>query len=424
MKPELFETGKMPIIEITTCAGDLVIRGWGDPNVLVVGDEADVQETDTGVTIASQGDLVLTVPKMSEITAVSTNGDLVIQHVTGGLHLNEVNGDVVLKHTGSAKIGTISSDIAVRNIEGSLSIETIQGDASISHVVGDVAMGSVNGDVSINHLNGAASFNAVSGDVSYRHVSGDVSVKAVNGDVSLRNIGGMAAVTSSGDIRLHGGLTAGEHSFTANGNITMRWPADAGLNLHVISSDINNRLTFDKELAGENELTARIGDGAAIVRLEANGRVSLKESEIVNEKWGNFATFDFDFAGFGSQFGEQMNQRFTEFATEMENKFGPSFGDDIAEKVTRQAEKAVAHMEKTLEKAMRRTEREVSRQQRRDERQQRKADRRAPRSPRNPVAPAAPVRDTSMEQIEILKMVEKGTITPAEASTLLEALGN
>lgn len=56
MKPKLFETGKMPAIEITSCAGDLVIRGWGDPNVLVVGDEAEVQETEAGITIATQGD--------------------------------------------------------------------------------------------------------------------------------------------------------------------------------------------------------------------------------------------------------------------------------------------------------------------------------------------------------------------------------
>lgn len=420
MKPQLFETGETPTIEITSCAGDLVVRGWGDANVLVTGDGADVEETETGLTIVSNGDLVLTVPNMSEITAVSTSGDLVIQHMFGGIHLGEVNGDIVLKHTGNAKIGTISSDIAVRNIEGSLSIETISGDASISHVVGDVNIDSVSGDVSINHLNGAVSLHAVAGDASFRHVSNDVSVKAAQGDVSLRDVGGLTAVFSNGDIRLHGGLAAGEHSFTANGNITMRWPAGAGLDLHVISPEIKNRLTFDKLLESEGELTARIGEGEAIVRLEANDRVSLKEAELVDKKWGNFATFDFDFAGFGSEFGEQMSQRFTDFATEMETKFGPSFGDDIAEKVTRQAEKAVANMEKAMEKAMRRTEREASRQQRHEER---RGARHAPRPPRTPAAPAAPARDTSAEQIKILKMVESGTISPQEASTLLEALG-
>jgi len=420
MKPEIFETGKMPTIEITACAGDLVISGWGDPNVLITGDGADVQESEGGLTLVSQGDLVLKVPTLSEITAVSTSGDLVIQHVTGGLHLGEVNGDIVLKHTSNAKIGKINADLAVRNCQGNLSIEEISGDASISHVVGDVNIDSVNGDVSISHLNGTANVNSVSGDVAYRHVSGDVNLNEAQGDVSLRSVGGLTAVNSNGDIRLHGGLAAGEHNFTANGNITMRWPADTGLDLHVISPEINNRLTFDKELESEGELTARIGDGSAIVRLETNGRVSLKESEIVDEKWGNFATFDFDFAGFGSQFGEQMSQRFTDFATEMETRFGPSFGDDIAEKVTRQAEKAVANMEKTMAKAMRRTEREISRQERQAER---RSTRRAPRSPHTPSAPATPVRDTSTEQIKILKMVEKGAISPQEASTLLEALG-
>lgn len=402
MKPDRFETGKMPTIKITACAGDLVISGWGDPNVMVTGDGADVQESEGGLTLTAQGDLILKVPMMSEITAVSISGDLVIQQIAGGLHLGEVGGDMVLKNTGSAKIGRINADLAVRNCEGNLSIESIAGDASISHLVGDV------------------NIDNVSGDVACRHVNGDVNLMAALGDVSLRNMGGLTAVNSSNDIRLHGGLANGEHSFITNGNITMRWPADAGLDLHVSSSDIHNRLTFDKVLESDGELTARIGDGSAIVRLEANGRVSLKESEIIDEKWGNFTTFDFDFAGFGSQFSEQINQRLTDFATEMENKFGPSFGDDIAEKVTRQAEKAVAHMEKRMEKGMRRTERDASRQQRQAERQERHSTRRTPRPPH---APSAPARDNSAEQIEILKMVENGTISPQEASMLLEALG-
>ncbi len=416
MKPKLFETGKMPQIKIEACAGDLVVRGWGDPTLLVKGDDADVQETELGVSIVGQGDLVLMVPMMGMLTAVAIAGDLVMERVNGGINIGDVNGDIVLKNTGGAKITAVDGDIVASHGDGSLSIEAVNGDVVINHVQGDVAMGDVNGDVAIQHVVGAVDIHKIDGDATYRHVTGDISLKYGRGDASLRHISGITTVNVDGDVRLHGRLVAGEHSLRAEGNIVMRWPADAGLDLHVIAPEINNRLVFDEELTAENELTARIGDGAAVVSLVANGRVSLKESEIVDKKWGDFAGFGFEFGEQMSDFGTQMSEHFTQFAAEMEHKFGSDFSD----KITNQAEKAIAHVERAMEKAMQRTEREAARQQRRAERHQRKSSRHAP--PRPPRASSTPEPDHSAEQIKILKMVEKGTITPEQASALLEAL--
>ncbi|VAW36366.1 hypothetical protein MNBD_CHLOROFLEXI01-5189, partial [hydrothermal vent metagenome] len=182
-------------------------------------------------------------------------------------------------------------------------------------------------------------------------------------------------------------------------------------NLTATAPNIKNRLPLEKETEMENSLIGRIGDGETNVSFTANGRIILKEGEMVNQKWHDDSTFeadfDFDFSDFGNQISQKLNEQISHMSRKLESTIGPDFAQGLAEKITRKVEQATTRAEKATERTRRRAERQQ------------------PWSAKNarPAAQGEPKQKTSSEEhLKILKMVEKGIISPSEAATLLEAL--
>jgi hypothetical protein len=224
---------------------------------------------------------------------------------------------------------------------------------------------------------------------------------------------------AEGDIRLVGGLASGDHTFTADGDILVRWPVDAPLNLTANAPDIKNRLPLENTADKAGSLLGTIGDGKTNVNLQANGRILLKEARLVKAEWEVFGAdgMDFDFnldlGGLGEEIANNGNEQVARGTAELATRFGSDFSQRIAE----QAERAAVKAEKAAERAVRKFERHVERTVQRQGRPSRNW---APPPP----APAAPKKSTAEEQLKILKMVENGTITPDEAAMLLSALDN
>ncbi len=220
-----------------------------------------------------------------------------------------------------------------------------------------------------------------------------------------------------------GGLSAGEHIFEASGDIVVRWPRNAPLQLVAKASEVRSRLPLEDVKELENSMVGRIGDGDTIVTLIAGGKILLKEGQLIDEKWDNEQkeAFDMDFmidlAGLGERVSSEVNQSMAKVTQEIEAYFGPEFAQNISAKVTQQAEKAAQKAEAAAEKARRYAERQAMRADRAY-----RPDHFAVPPKRYP-QPDAPTRKVSSEeQLKILRMVENGTISPDEASTLLEAL--
>ncbi len=412
MSEEQYFTGKAPAIEIGQCQGDLVIRSGMETAVTVKGDDFTAVETETGLTINSLGDLKLYLPPQANIAVQHANGDLVIKNITGDISLHEINGDAVLVNVGRLKIGVINSDLSAKNLQAGLSIETLRGDAAIRNA-NEIAIQTVQGDIAARNINGPVHLMSVAGDISLRTINGNVTIEQGQRDVNLRNLGGVNNVTGIvGDIRLRGGLAAGEHLFVAGRDIIVRWPAGAPLDFSATAPKIVNRLTVNKLVEGENSLTGRIGDGDTVATFQANGRIILKESNIVDPKWESSeesdVDFDFDFAfglgNIGMEISSQINEQF--------NRFTEQFGAKFA----RKAEEAARKAEQAAERARQRAERQGQYAPQRS--RQRTSRSYGPATKPTPKATTA----SKEEQLKILRMVEKGIITPAEATTLLDAL--
>lgn len=403
MLEEQYLTGKTPLIEISQCQGDLVIRSGMATAVTARGDNFTAGENETGLTLDSLGDLKLYLPPQASVTIQHVNGDLVIKNIAGNLTLGEINGDAVLVNVGKVKINRINSDLAAKNLQAGLSVETIRGDAAIRSA-NEIAIQTIQGGLSARNVNGPVHLLNVSGDVNLRAINGDVTIEKGGRDVNLRNLGGVNKITGIvGDIRLRGGLAPGKHLFAAQRDIIVRWPAGAPLNFSATASKITSRLALDKAVEGENSLVGRIGNGESTATFQANGRIILKESNVIDPKWEDGEGDEMDF-GFDFVFGlGNLGQEISHQINEQINRFTEQFGVKFARKAEEAARKAEEAAEQIRQRAAQQNERPAA------------------QTGRKPAAKSAPSQE---EQLKILKMVEKGIITPAEAAALLDALKN
>ncbi len=219
----------------------------------------------------------------------------------------------------------------------------------------------------------------------------------------------------------------------------MRWPADAPINLVAHAPKIKNRLPLEKVVENEDGIVGSIGDGQTQLTLKANGRIILNEDQMVDARWEmpNDTDFNFDFSfdleGISNQIRERFSNEINRFSTEIESKLGPDFGQQLSDKLSKKLEMAANRVEQAASRAAQQAERAATRATSQAERAANQARRQAEyttrRSPGRPpgsgksAAQSATPSPTTEEKLEILKMVEKGIITPDEAATLLEALG-
>ncbi|MFO7538309.1 MAG: DUF4097 family beta strand repeat-containing protein [Chloroflexota bacterium] len=418
MAYETFDTIKAPHIILKECDGAVVIRSSSGNSLRLKGDDYTIDPQDDQFTIKSTGDLKLYVPTNSTITAGAITGELVIKNISGAIQLDEVNGEAVLRGISSVQATAVHGSLTIKNCDGPLHIAQIYGDAYLRNV-GDVTIEQVNGDLSGRNINGDVSINSAQGDVALRTVNGRVAVNTCYRDVNLRNLGGQLNLAKvQGDVRLFDSLPNGDHTIVAQGDIVLRWPPDAPLTLIVQADEITNDLPLENMVEKEGMLTGQLGDnGKTTLSLTAR-RAILRPMRSSHSHWhmdGEEFDFNFDFNMDLEKLGEQISAQVTEQVTKatahFEDKFGGDFAQKTAEKWARKVEQAAERAERAAEKARRRAEQQMSADY---------MDRRR----RTSVAPAPPKAKevNPEEQLKILQMVEKGLISPEEATMLLDAL--
>lgn len=413
MKQQRLETGKTPTLLLNSVRGDLEVRGWGEAAVLIKGDDYQAAVTETGITIDGSGDLKLMVPSGSILTAASVHGDLSLKGVEGAIALGEVMGDASLSNLGSVEAGMVHGDLAVHNLNGGLSLKEVMGDAAVRNA-GPVAIGRVHGDLVAHYLQGGLSLEENMGDLSLHTISGDVGVTRCHGDATLYNLGGLTIIQQvMGDAQLYGGLAAGKHSLTAEGDILVRWPADTPLQVMATAPHIVNRLALKNEARENGTLVGSIGDGQTTLVLEAKGRISLKPADEPENHQDKHGEYEFIFNAEVEELGRlgeiisaKINHHMADLARHLEHKFNPEATREMAERMAKKAEQAA-------DRAMRRAEQAM------------KQARWATESDwmSTPPPPAAKESKASAEeQMKILTMLQNGTISVEEANTLLQAL--
>ncbi|MDO9300133.1 MAG: hypothetical protein Q7T89_02070 [Anaerolineales bacterium] len=270
--------GRTPKIMIENIGGDLSLVGWEGDDILLKGDEDEMQFSQDGeqVNISCDDDLSLRVPKAASVFIKSIGGDASIRGVMGGIELKDIEGDLSIRDVDSAAIDTIQSDFSLRGAKGHLSIKSALGDVSI------------------------------------RDVDGNVSLESVADDLALRDVRGNVSANVAEDVVLYLNPQAGNvYSVTAGDDILLVMPpkANATLTLNADEIDIEWKGVANDEDAATRVVT--LGDGSAIVTLNAGGDIRVTNQSNAGdtaEDFGNFAGIGVDWSGFGERISRQVEQ--------------------------------------------------------------------------------------------------------------------
>ncbi len=418
MDGERIHIGRAPMIEIKA-GGSLVIRGWTEDTIMFGEDNFETDEQEGELSIIAAGDLHLMVPSKATITVTEANGSVVIKNIENPVRLGQIKGDVVLRNLLSVETTKVFGDFSVRNLSGSCVVSEALGDVNFREV-GDLSVQTIYGDCAVSFVNGSVEILQVIGDIVLRTINGDVNIIEGRRDVNIRNIGGTCHVDAvHGDIRMRGGLSPGKHRLTADGDIILRWPEDAPLIVEASAADIKNRLDLVDVIEENGTLSGRLGEGQTFLILNSKGRIILNRAEAMKDDDNQFNEkeflFKFDLGQLGEYVTTEIDNHMDNFSSRMQKEFGPEF----AARLEQTAQKAANKAEKATEKAIKQAEKAANRL-----RWQAGGDSWASAYTEDQEQSSQKRKTSSKEQLQILRMVEKGIISPEEATTLLDALNN
>jgi hypothetical protein len=327
----------------------------------------------------------------------------------------------------------IGGDARIKELEADLTLKTVGGDLVLRRVAG-VKLDRVGGDLSAKYVNGSLLFGEVGGDVSAREVKGGLA-GAAGGDMYLRNVAAEASGVAGGDVVLHLEFAPPHtYEFSAGGDIICRVPPGASA---VITAQCTGDLSVDvpgARIEGrDGQQVVTLGAGEARVSLRAGSDITI--SDVTASSSGVADSGD----DFGERIAAEIEARVGARLAEVERELNMQFGSlklNLSGLGGVDAERIAARVRRAVEAARRRDEAA----RRKAEAFSRKAEQIGERSgrrkswgftfsmPPRPPTPPAPTRAPGVEPVSederlaILRMLEQGKISVAEAEKLLAAL--
>lgn len=263
-----FSADPQGIVEIVNVSGEVQVRGWDKPEVVVTADDADeLDRVDirnvgrlTIIKVRSRGrsanhatDLQISVPRDSTLTINTVSGSQDIQGVRGMQRLQAVSGTIVTEAwPGDFEAKTMSGEILVRGRggEGLARITTMSGDIRIEDTGQELDLNTVSGDV-----------NVTARQMNRAHI------QSTNGDVTV-------ATKLASNARFEAETVNGEL------HIMLLDPIDAEFEIETFNGEIDNcfgpRVRDTRGFGPGKELRFQEGGGRSQVRLKTlNGTVAL-----------------------------------------------------------------------------------------------------------------------------------------------------
>jgi hypothetical protein len=400
MEQIVFTTGEAPEITLHYIGGNLRLAGWEQNQFQAEAERRDdlkAEQTAEGVTLSCRSDCAVFVPQSARVNIHEARGDIKVKSVGGPLEIQTVNGCLILRQTGAVSANSASCDVNAKRVGGALKL------------------------------------GAVAGSVSARSVAGDFEVETVNGDLYLGQGGGNVRARVGGDCDLRLSFTPG-HSYAldAGGDVRLRalarsaarFEMQAGGDIAVSAPGAQTEGSANRKVAtvGQDEAG---GAPLASVTVRAGGDVSLS-SLASSAEW--------------SELSEDIGKLADEYAAQIENQIQTHMADlerQLAERLSQvnvppgaidaRGEEVAAHVRAAVERVSEKARRKAEAAQRKAERDTARDQERRHWSwkfemPARPggAPPAEPVGDA--ERLSILRMLEQGKISVAEAERLLAAL--
>ena len=275
-------------VRINVVRGEIKVEGWNKNEISVTGTlgesikefifEVNGNETVIAVKLPKgnnswcceiETDLVIKVPKKSNvaISLVSASGS--VSNIHGGLELGGVSGELEVENVSDrVRITNISGEVTLRKADGRTRIKTISGDISASDIKGPGAFSSVSGSIEVSNSNHELDLESVSGDIEVTSSTvRAIRANSVSGDVEL-------AVEMTQGASIECDTMSGSIRLALGGKIDARFDVETG------SGRIKNRITVDKpkksKYVRDETLRFTVGNGKGeVIASSGSGNITL-----------------------------------------------------------------------------------------------------------------------------------------------------
>ena len=410
-------TGLTPKVLIQAVHGDLQVKGWDRPEVLLrtsAEEQGLLEQEGDSVRIRCHGDCVIRLPHEAAIETESVDGNAFFKLLKGRLSIERVAGSLDLRNIESAQLNTIQGNLLAKGATGDLVVEQVGG-------------------------------NAIA-----RDIQGHCTLKQIGGNLDLSDGEQDIESTAGGNVRVRLCLLGGQnYHIRAGGNLHCQVPEEASLRADLSSSArrIQLKLPEGKSTLAEGSHSLTLAGGQAAMVLAAKGGILFVCQEA---DWGNAddiqEEIDEVFAEFSKEIGQQVSDQIeTQIEAQMEilneqlSKLETMIGtsgmppEDVERAMQRArlaSEKANLRVQEKMRRAQEKMDRKLQAAQRKAELKMRAAERRQQRSPHRRTwsfewaATPAPDAETAFdeERLLILRMLEEKKISIEEAERLLNAL--
>ena len=418
MNKQSISTSMAPEVIIGQVKGNLQVRGWENPEVVVRANPEDLslEGQDDVVRLSCLGECEVRLPHGATIQVEAVHGNGQFRALEDELAIGQVHGSLGLRNVATTRVEAVHGELSARAVSGDLEASQVHGNAQV------------------------------------RDVQGRCTLKEVMGNLDLRDVESDVRAIAEGNARLRLSVLMGaQYQVQAQGNLQCRIPEDASLKLSLSSEAGIIRVltpqvsrTFQQE---QCELT--LGDGQAAMQLAAGGLLYLTGQGGWEGSGPEAASAEEGFVRLPEDFSEQITQQVeSQIEAQMQamtrqineqmelltQRFsGAGMSPEEIERIMAQ-ERQVSERETTrAQEKMRRAQEKLERKLDAAQRQREKAaDRRTrgagrqswsfdwPSPPPAPAPPKEPVSDE--ERLMILRMLEQKKITLEEAEQLLAAL--
>ena len=252
------------LLRIDNPSGSVKIIGGSDDATVVAtahfrgSSPEDAQAKAANFTLASEISDHVVLIRHPELPGVML--DLVINVPIGTpVELKLEAGDATVVDTlGSVRLISRSGSVNLSGLEGTIEVTSDGGAVEIAS--------SRTPSLMLEHKSGNVTFRQIEGNINARTASGDLTVIGSNGKViSLESVSGDVEVHATGivDGTLNIRTVSGDARVFGNALINAR------VALSTLRGTVKNSITLNEEVATEQRVTGRIGDGQGLIDVSA-----------------------------------------------------------------------------------------------------------------------------------------------------------
>ena len=386
MFKQTIETSATPHVTIAECTGNLVVRGAEEQQITIhvqgKADDVVLEREGETFTLTTHANCRLACPRGTTLTVAECAGNLKVEGVEGPVAIGDTHGNVDLRAVGPTALEQTLGNLRVHRVAGELRAQTTRGNARVSQVEGALLLSQVDGNLATEGLQG-----------------------------------GLTVERVRGSVRLGPPFSPGQtYQLSNSGNLTVRLPADVSLRLALRAGGKIRSHVPDLTLEDvDGEMQGVLGTGEASLEAQVGGNISLQPLEPEEGLESDFAA---GLEGLGARIEEHIALAMAEVGARLEESLSHIDDQAIRQRVERATEKTLRKAGQVAGQARRKAEQEAERARLRAERAERSWRRASGRKSRSKQEPA-----TDEERMRVLRLVEKGKITPEQAADLLAALG-